>query len=133
MEPHDAPGPAWTRVARLEQLEQLPDPGGIHVDVEGRELFLVRAGPRVSAVDARCPHAGQRIGLVHESGCAVVCAAHGWAFDLTTGRHLQFRAGGIRVFRTRVWRTDVYVKTGLLRAFWRRLSRRTARIAERQS
>jgi nitrite reductase/ring-hydroxylating ferredoxin subunit len=130
MEPHRAPGPAWTPVARLEQL---PDRGGIHVDVEGRELFVVRAGPRVAAVDARCPHAGQRIDVVHESGCAVVCASHGWAFDLATGRHLQFRAGGIRVWRTRIWGADVYVRTGLLRGLRRRLWPRTGRIAERQS
>jgi nitrite reductase/ring-hydroxylating ferredoxin subunit len=55
------------------------------VDVEGREIAIFRDGDRAWAVDAACPHAGNPLVEGDVLGTTLVCAFHGWRFDLETG------------------------------------------------
>lgn len=55
----------------------LPTSDGI---VFHREVILMRAGEKVTALSSRCPHLGCRIGRV--AGDELVCPCHGSRFNL---------------------------------------------------
>lgn len=59
------------------------------VELEGRRIAIFRDGSRVYAVDAACPHAGNPLVEGEVLGTTLVCAFHGWRFDLETGACLQ--------------------------------------------
>ncbi len=70
---------------RVASLSNLPKRGGLRVTVGGREIGLWQVGDRVYAMENLCPHAGSPLHEGELDGTFVVCAAHGWAFDLETG------------------------------------------------
>jgi nitrite reductase/ring-hydroxylating ferredoxin subunit len=55
------------------------------VDLEGHTIAVFRAEGRVYAIDAKCPHAGNPLIEGELVGTMLVCAFHGWRFDLETG------------------------------------------------
>lgn len=55
------------------------------VELEGRLIAVFREGDRVFAVEAACPHAGNPLIDGDVLGTTLVCAFHGWRFDLETG------------------------------------------------
>jgi nitrite reductase/ring-hydroxylating ferredoxin subunit len=59
------------------------------VEVDGRRVAVFRSGERVYAVDAACPHAGNPLVEGDVLGTTLVCAFHGWRFDLETGACLH--------------------------------------------
>jgi nitrite reductase/ring-hydroxylating ferredoxin subunit len=48
-------------------------------------MVVFRDGGRIYAVDAACPHAGNPLIEGDVFGTTLVCAFHGWRFDLETG------------------------------------------------
>ncbi len=52
-------------------------------------VVVVRAGHAIVAIENECPHLGSRLSDGQISGRAIRCAAHGYRWDLTTGRSLQ--------------------------------------------
>jgi len=56
------------------------------VEVEGRDLVVVRIEGEVYALDNRCPHLGGPLSGGRVEGRAVVCPWHGWQWDAKTGR-----------------------------------------------
>ena len=81
---------AWTQVISLDDLleEELTA-----VDLDGEAILLFRMGDRVTAVGARCTHAGMPLqsGSVDISGsdAVVTCPAHGSRFRLDDGRVIR--------------------------------------------
>jgi nitrite reductase/ring-hydroxylating ferredoxin subunit len=73
---------AFRRVARLSEV---PSGGGIRVRVDDHLIGLYRLGDRLYAMDDVCPHAGYPLHAGRLEGTRVVCAGHGWEFDLITG------------------------------------------------
>jgi nitrite reductase/ring-hydroxylating ferredoxin subunit len=61
----------------------------IVVEIEGRRIAVFREGERVYAVDAACPHAGNPLVEGELLGTTLVCAFHGWRFDVETGACLH--------------------------------------------
>ena len=57
-------------------------------EVDGEEILVVRTERGVYAFDARCPHAGNPLVEGEVLGETLVCAFHGWKFDLETGECL---------------------------------------------
>jgi nitrite reductase/ring-hydroxylating ferredoxin subunit len=55
------------------------------VQTDGREIALFRTGDAVVAVDNACPHEGNPLVEGDVLGPTLVCAYHGWRFDLETG------------------------------------------------
>ena len=55
------------------------------VELEGHTIAVFRDCGRVYAVDAACPHAGNPLVEGDVLGTTLVCAFHGWRFDLETG------------------------------------------------
>ncbi|MHB8872424.1 MAG: QcrA and Rieske domain-containing protein [Myxococcaceae bacterium] len=75
----------WRRARTPGQRLSLPRPLADGAQFHG-EVILVRAGERVQAFWARCPHLGCRIRRAEEG--ALVCPCHGSRFD-GEGRRLS--------------------------------------------
>lgn len=73
---------AFLRVARLEQV---PEHRGLSVQIGDVEVGLFRVDDAIHAMENLCPHAGHPLSDGALDGCVVVCPAHGWDFDVTTG------------------------------------------------
>jgi len=89
----------WEVVCRLDEIE----PGrGVVRHVDGAEVALMRDGGEVFAVGNECPHRGGQLGDGRVEGGRVICALHGWDFDLKTGISPYNPADAIPVYATRV-------------------------------
>ena len=97
----------WRRVASLVDV---PDGGCLAVDLDGRPLVLVRHGERVRALDNCCPHAGAPLseGFVEED--RIVCAWHGWSFDVETGCSTDVAGVAVPTCRVRVEDGEILVR-----------------------
>lgn len=71
----------------------LPNEKAIRVTVEETEIFLIRIGERVYAMNDRCTHVGGPLHKgrvnVHASQPTVSCPLHGSTFWLTDGRVIR--------------------------------------------
>jgi nitrite reductase/ring-hydroxylating ferredoxin subunit len=80
----------------LCRLDDIPDGGAIAAEIDsstgGFSLILLRRGQDVFAYHNECPHAGRRLdwspGKFLVKDGAVICAAHGATFDVSTGSAL---------------------------------------------
>jgi nitrite reductase/ring-hydroxylating ferredoxin subunit len=70
---------------RVAQLSEIPDGRGLCVRIDGIDVGLFKVGDVVHAMENRCPHAGDPLSEGVLEGPVVVCAAHGWDFDVRTG------------------------------------------------
>jgi nitrite reductase/ring-hydroxylating ferredoxin subunit len=69
-------------VARLEDLE----PGqAICVSVDDVDIGLFRMGDDVFAMENSCPHAGHPLSEGRLEGAHIICAKHGWRYDVRSG------------------------------------------------
>jgi nitrite reductase/ring-hydroxylating ferredoxin subunit len=59
--------------------------GRLVIEVDDRQIAVFLAEGRVYAVDNRCPHEGNPLVEGEVLGDTLVCAFHGWRFDLETG------------------------------------------------
>lgn len=73
---------AFQRVAKTADV---PSGRGLAVRVGGRELGIFRVGDRYHAIENACPHAGAPLSEGELEGSTVICAAHGWEFDVCSG------------------------------------------------
>ena len=70
----------------VARIDEVPDGRGLRVRVDGVDLGLYRVDGQIFAMEDTCPHAGSPLSNGELEGCVVVCEAHGWPFDVTTGR-----------------------------------------------
>jgi len=84
----------WIDVGGLADLRA----NRLVVDLNGTSVLVVRTGGMLAAVENECPHLGQRLSDGQVSGRVIRCAAHGYRWDLATGRSVQ---GGLRGPRRR--------------------------------
>jgi toluene monooxygenase system ferredoxin subunit len=77
---------AFQRAGSLDQLWQGEMAA---VTVGGRRLVLLHLADGVRAYDDRCAH--QQVALSGGAlvGCRLTCAAHGWVYDVATGRGIN--------------------------------------------
>lgn len=70
---------------KVAQKSEIPEGGGMLVEVDGREIALYLCDGQVYAIDNICPHAGGPMaeGSVH--GELAMCPWHGWEFNIKTG------------------------------------------------
>jgi toluene monooxygenase system ferredoxin subunit len=61
------------------------------IETSGPRVLLVRLDAGVFAYVDRCPHQGIALSEGHLHGAELTCDAHGWRFDLTTGRGINPR------------------------------------------
>jgi nitrite reductase/ring-hydroxylating ferredoxin subunit len=75
----------WIDVGGLGELRD----NRLVVEANGVSVLIVRATGRIVAIENECPHLGSRLSDGQVSGRAIRCAAHGYRWELTTGRPLQ--------------------------------------------
>ena len=75
----------WVDVGALGDLRD----NRLIVEVDEVSIVVVRAAGSIIAVENECPHLGTRLSDGKVRGRAIRCAAHGYRWDLTTGRPLQ--------------------------------------------
>jgi nitrite reductase/ring-hydroxylating ferredoxin subunit len=111
-------------------VNEIPEPGGVMVDIGDREIGVFRHEARVYAYDNRCIHqggpvcsgelvgatrreldaGGQAIGdVLDEHQMRLVCPWHGWEYDLATGEAAHDRRRRLRSFPVTVEAGVVYV------------------------
>lgn len=69
----------------VARFADLPDDGGLCVNVDGRQIALFRVGDEVFAIDNVCPHQGGPLADGCLDGAFVTCPMHAWTFDVRTG------------------------------------------------
>lgn len=79
-------------------------------------IFLIE--DKIYAVDNVCPH--KQSALIYDGfieGQYIVCPAHGWKFNLITGR-TDTGGKGLNVYETKIENGDVYIKIFERKFFW---------------
>ena len=78
----------------LFPLDEIEPDSARRVEVDGREIAVVRVGDDVYAIGDTCSHAEVSLseGWVEPDDCAIECVAHGAMFDLETGEPLSLPA-----------------------------------------
>jgi nitrite reductase/ring-hydroxylating ferredoxin subunit len=74
---------------KVAMLDQLAPSQGMTVTVRGVPVALFNVDGTVYAIDDTCRHAGVSLGTGELRGAIVWCRAHGWRYDVTTGRTLH--------------------------------------------
>ncbi len=88
----------------------MPEGGGYHVSVAGRELALFRRGDRVWALDGGCPHRGALLAHGEVRGGVAYCPLHAWGFEIATGRCTDPERVTVETFPASVEGGDVMVE-----------------------
>ena len=94
----------------VARLEELPAVGGKEVILSGTRICLFRQqSGEVSATDALCPHKGVPLAVGCVENGAIICAMHGWEFDLKTGVCRNVPGHEVRTYVVRVENGEVKV------------------------
>lgn len=92
------------------KLDELKEHSGKRFYVNDVDIAVFKIAGNVYALNNVCPH--QHTAMIYdgfiEHGC-VVCPAHGWMFDLQTGR-MPNGSKGLDAYETKVIQDKVYVK-----------------------
>ncbi|MBX3414245.1 MAG: Rieske 2Fe-2S domain-containing protein [Pirellulales bacterium] len=91
-------------------VASIPPESGLEVEVGGRPLALFRAGDKVHAVDALCPHEGAPLAQGEFRDGVVTCPWHGWTFDACSGCSLAPKHHDLARYETLVDAGNVFVK-----------------------
>jgi nitrite reductase/ring-hydroxylating ferredoxin subunit len=86
----------WVTVARVSELE--PGRGKV-VTVGERTLALFLEDGVVRAFDNACPHRGAPLAEGILRGERLICAHHGWGFDVETGEALHDPTARVTCYR----------------------------------
>ncbi|MFW6060464.1 MAG: Rieske (2Fe-2S) protein [Phycisphaeraceae bacterium] len=67
-------------------------PEGTHVRTTAGEkpIVVAHVEGELHAMRDECPHAGQPIGMGDLHGCILTCPFHGYAYNVKTGRNVDF-------------------------------------------
>jgi len=77
---------------KVANVNDVPDPGKITVDVDERFVVLIHAGGSWYCIDDVCTHDSGPLGEGPLEGNAIVCPRHGAKFDIRTGEALTMPA-----------------------------------------
>jgi toluene monooxygenase system ferredoxin subunit len=100
-------GPGWKRACRVDEV---PAHGMKQFAVDGTDVLVVHTGSELVAFQAMCPHEAVPLEQGVHDGCALTCLEHLWQFDLRTGGPLADAEKGLRSYRLKEERGEVYVE-----------------------
>lgn len=95
---------------RVARYSEIPQTGGLSIQIRGRPIALFRLGFRVRAIDATCPHQGASLAGGAVEGSSVVCPLHAWKFCLESGRATSPHMARIRVYPVILEGDQVYIE-----------------------
>ena len=94
---------------KICQVSDLEESRGKRFLIDDVEIAVFKINDEVYAVNNICPH--QHTALIYdgfiEDGC-VVCPAHGWMFNLKTGKQ-PTGASGLDTYPTKIIDEEVFV------------------------
>src|SRR5215213_7709947 len=91
----------------VAKLDDLPAVGGKEVYVKGTRICLFRENGQVFATAALCPHKGVPLAVGCVENGAVICAMHGWEFELKSGVCRNVPGHEVRIYPVRVENDEV--------------------------
>jgi toluene monooxygenase system ferredoxin subunit len=80
---------SWHRVLDADELEQARP---VAIQLQGREICVVRLRQAIHAFDDACPHRQWPLHLGHLKDGILTCRAHTWEWDVRTGELQRIRA-----------------------------------------
>jgi nitrite reductase/ring-hydroxylating ferredoxin subunit len=95
---------------RVASIHEIPESGGIAVDLGEKRIALFRHQGEVFALDETCPHRG---GPLHDGRLdrgVVLCPWHQWQFDLRTGCSPLNPLSRVRTYPVRVEGTEIFLE-----------------------
>lgn len=88
----------FTRLVRSDSVHE----GAMSVGRVGiRQVAVARVDGALYAFRNTCPHAGSPLSGGHLKGCKVICARHGWGFDLASGACTTQPMYSLRLYEVR--------------------------------
>ncbi len=99
-------GAAWKRVCPVDEV---PANGMKEFAVDGTSVLIVHTGEAFVAFQAMCPHEAVPLEQGVHDGCVLTCLEHAWQFDLKTGAPIGDAETGLKTYRLREERGDLYV------------------------
>jgi nitrite reductase/ring-hydroxylating ferredoxin subunit len=101
------PDEIYTKLCKFDELKE---GNGRRFIVNETEVAIFKVGNKIYALSNVCPH--QHTALIYDGFLEdefVVCPAHGWKFNLKTGKQPKGE-GGLDSFPVMVVEDEVYVK-----------------------
>lgn len=99
-------GAGWRRVCTAAEV---PANGMKEFRVDGVDVLIVRTADGFAAYQALCPHEAVSLeGGIHD-GSVLTCLEHMWQFDVRTGAPLGDAEVGLKGYRLKDERGDLYV------------------------
>jgi len=91
------------------KISELPENQGKRFIIDDNEIAVFKIGKEVFAISNICPH--QHTALLYdgfiEDGC-VVCPAHGWMFELRTGKRPS-GSRGVESYSIKIENDEVFI------------------------
>jgi len=104
--PAAAGGPAWKRVCGASEV---PTNGMKAFPVGDLDILIVNTGAGFVAYQALCPHEAVRLEDGVHDGSILTCLEHMWQFDVHTGAPLGDAEAGLKSYRLKEERGELYV------------------------
>jgi nitrite reductase/ring-hydroxylating ferredoxin subunit/(2Fe-2S) ferredoxin len=101
-----AGGPAWKRVCSTSEV---PTNGMKEFPVGDLDILIVNTGAGFVAYQALCPHEAVRLEDGVHDGSILTCLEHMWQFDVHTGAPLGDAEAGLKSYRLKEERGELYV------------------------
>jgi toluene monooxygenase system ferredoxin subunit len=97
----------WTRVGRSDDV---PAGGMKEFAVAGTSVLVVHTGAAFVAYQAMCPHEAVPLAAGVCDGAVLTCLEHMWQFDLETGAPMGDAERGLKGYRLKEERGELYVE-----------------------
>lgn len=91
-------------------ISDLADSRGRKFIVNDIEIALFKINSEIFALNNTCPHKQSRLiydGFIEDS--CVICPAHGWSFNLRTGRKPS-GSRGLETYPAKIFKDEIFVK-----------------------
>jgi len=98
---------AFTTVVRVGEI---PEGEGRTCTVGDRSVAVFLAGGKYYALDDRCPHMGDSLGLGEVHGETIVCPQHLWVFNLADGSCVDSSTLHAETFEVRIHDGEIQVR-----------------------
>lgn len=98
-----------TAFVEVAELDQIPPQTGTTVTVAGKDIALFNVDGAVYAIDDGCLHHGASLAFGKLDGKVVTCRAHGWKYDVTTGKTLHVPDYGVGCYPVKIVDRKIFV------------------------
>jgi nitrite reductase/ring-hydroxylating ferredoxin subunit len=90
-------------------LSRLSVGKSITVRIGGKDIALFNVGGTIYAMSDGCAHAGASLGSGKLQGAIVTCRAHGFRYEVTTGRCTNIQGLGVATYPVKVVDGKIFV------------------------